>query len=201
MKLGQRFTFPREQEQMRRRARRLAWVSIAALGSTAVLMFLTLGQSQAMKTAWYEDLLGMVPPISVLVSMRVEERAPTARFPFGYFRAVSVAFLATSSVLLIIGLWLLLDAAMKLLMQERPPVGSMALFGHTVWAGWLMIAALAYAVGVGYTLGTLKRPVARTLHDKTLAADADMNKADWMAEAAAIGGILLVGFGMWWGDS
>ena len=39
-----------------------------------------------------------------------------------------------------------------------------------------MLATLAYAFVVGMTLGRLKRPVAVKLHDKVLAADADMNK-------------------------
>jgi cation diffusion facilitator family transporter len=195
------FRFPREQQEQRRKARRLAWLSIGLLASTAVIMFLTLGQSQAMKTAWAEDLLGMIPPAALLVATRIEERKPNERYPFGYFRAISVAFLATAAVLTTVGLWLLLDAVMKLVKHERPPVGTTEVFGHQVWAGWLMIAGLAYAVGVGLTLGTLKRPLAAKLHDHVLAADADMNKADWMAEGAAIVGILLVGFGFWWGDS
>ncbi|MDB4890923.1 MAG: cation efflux protein, partial [Gemmatimonadetes bacterium] len=40
-----------------------------------------------------------------------------------------------------------------------------------------------------------------SLNDRALAADADMNKAGWMSEGAAIAGILLIGYGKWWGDS
>jgi divalent metal cation (Fe/Co/Zn/Cd) transporter len=39
------------------------------------------------------------------------------------------------------------------------------------------------------------------LHDKVLYADADMNKADWMSEMAAMVGILGIGFGLWWADA
>ena len=201
MNFGRRFIFPEEQWKERERAMRLAWISIAVLASTAVLMYLTLGQSEAMKTAWVEDLLGMIPPIVILIAYRIETREPTKRFPYGYFRAVSVAFLVTAAVLAIAGLSLLFDAVTKLLARERPPIGAITLFGHQFWLGWAMIVALSYSIAGGLVLGMRKRPVAEKLHDKALDADADMNKADWMSEGAAIVGVLLVGYGKWWGDA
>jgi len=198
---GRAFEFPAEQQKQRKRAGKLSWLSVVVLVSTAIAVWATLGQSEAMKTAWVEDLLGLVPPIVVLVALRVENRVPDRRFPYGYFRIVSIAFLITSAVLALAGLWLLYDSLTKLLAKERPPVGAMTIFGHTVWAGWPMIAALAYCVVVGIVLGRLKGPVAQKLNDRALAADADMNKAGWMSEGAAIAGILLIGYGQWWGDS
>ena len=38
-------------------------------------------------------------------------------------------------------------------------------------------------------------------YEKVLRADADMNKANWLAALAAILGILGVGMGWWWADS
>jgi cation diffusion facilitator family transporter len=199
--IGQPFRFSEKQLHQRLRAVRLSWITIALLVTTATLMWLTLGQSQAMKTAWAEDLLGMIPPAALLIALRFENRPPTARFPYGYFRVISVAFLAAAAALTTIGLWLFGDSVLKLARRERPPIGLMSLFGHQIWAGWAMIAALAYATAVGLTLGILKRPLARQLHDKVVEADADMNKADWTSQSAAVIGILLVGFGHWWGDS
>jgi cation diffusion facilitator family transporter len=195
------FEFPKELEPQRRRGKRLAWMSIIGLASAAVLLGLALGQSQTMKTAWVGDMLAIIPPVGSLVAMRYEFRPPTARFPFGYFRAISVAFLVAASVLSLIGLWLLFDAAMKLVTREHPSIGTMELFGRQLWAGWAMVGALAYSTVVGFALGTLKRPVAKTLHDKALEADADSNRANWMSEASGIVGIMLVGFGFWWGDA
>lgn len=200
MRFGRTFVFPERQQSERHRAARLSWISVGLLISTAIAVFLTLGQSEAMKTAWVEDLLGMIPPLVLLAALRLENRPPTRRFPYGYFRAVSIAFLVNAAVLTIAGLWLLYDSAMKLLHGERPPVGTMSVFGHQVWAGWAMIVALLYCVCVGYWLGRAKRPVADALNDKALYADADMNKAGWMSEGAAIAGILLIGYGHWWGD-
>lgn len=75
------------------------------------------------------------------------------------------------------------------------------LFGQTVWAGWLMIAAMVYT-GIGpVILGHLKKPLAEKLHDKVLWADAEMNAADWRTAGAAIIGILGIGVGWWWADA
>jgi cation diffusion facilitator family transporter len=192
---------PDEQRQLLDRSRKLAWLSIGLLTSAAGFMALTLGRSQAMKTAWISDLLSLIPPIALLVAMRFELRSPTRQFPFGYSRAISVSFLATSSVLTLFGLTLFIDAAMKLVAGERPPIGTLVVAGHQIWAGWLMIAALAYSLACGFVIGKLKEPVAAKLHDKALHAEAKMNRDEWMSEGAAIAGLLLVAFGRWWGDA
>jgi cation diffusion facilitator family transporter len=201
MKIGKRFEFPPEQQEQRHRAARLSWLSLALLTTTAIAVYVTLGQSEAMKTAWIEDLMGLIPPAVLLVALKLENRQPNERYPYGYFRVVSIAFLITSALLTLAGVWLLYDSATKLIGGERAPVGTMTVFGHTIWSGWAMIVALGYCVAVGILLGRLKQPVAEKLTDKALAADADMNKAGWMSEGAAILGILLIGYGQWWGDA
>jgi cation diffusion facilitator family transporter len=201
MRLGRRFRFPPEQQEQRHKTARLSWLSLVLLTSTAVAVYVTLGQSEAMKTAWIEDLLGLVPPIALLIALKVENREPTPRFPYGYHRAIAIAFLVIAAVLLLVGVWLLFDSLMKLVEGARAPIGTMTVFGRSIWAGWAMVAALTYCVGVGILLGRLKQPVAEKLNDRALAADADMNKAGWMSEGAAIVGILLIGYGQWWGDA
>jgi cation diffusion facilitator family transporter len=195
------FRLPEEQQEARRKAKRLAWLSILLIGSATVVLALAMGQSQAMKTAWVSDLLGTLPPMALLFAMRHELREPTLRFPFGYLRSISIAFLVTSATLTTAGVWLLLDSVLRLVHREHPPIGTVEMFGQQFWAGWIMIAALLYAVIIDVTLGRLKKPVAETLHDKVLEADAVMNRDDWLAQGAAVIGILLVGYGFWWGDA
>ena len=122
MRIGRTFEPPAEQREHRRKAIRLEWISLFVLSLAAFSIYLTLGQSQAMKTAWMSDLLAIVTPVMVLVSMRIERRAPSPKFPFGYFRATSIAFLGTSVLILVVGLYLLIDATMKLIKRERPPI-------------------------------------------------------------------------------
>jgi hypothetical protein len=69
MKASPAFEFPPAQEQALRKARRLEWVTIAYLLSVGTVMYLVLGSSQAMKTAWLEDLLSLIPP-TVRASLR-----------------------------------------------------------------------------------------------------------------------------------
>jgi divalent metal cation (Fe/Co/Zn/Cd) transporter len=64
-----------------------------------------------------------------------------------------------------------------------------------------MIGALVYSAIPPVVLGRMKLPLAEALHEKTLKADADMNKADWMTALAGVVGILGVGAGIWWADS
>ena len=201
MSVGEAFRFPGDKDEDRGKIRRLSWASIVSLFVAAVLIGLTVGQSQAMKTAWVSDVLTAVPPAALLVAMRFELRPPSKRFPSGYARAVSIAFLITACVLSLVGVYLFYDSALKLIHRQHPPIGTIELFGHQLWLGWAMIVALFVSMCVGLTLGKLKQPVAERLQSKPLQAEAEMNQAEWMSEGAAIIGILLVAFGFWWGDA
>ena len=200
---GSRFghtSLPAAQHNALVRAKRLEWVSLAYLITGAVVVYLVMGSSQAMKAGWIEDLRSLIPPIAFLVAVRRARRQPSGSHPYGYHRTVGAAHLAAAVALLFMGLFLVYDSGSGLLAGEHPPIGSVDLFGHTVWAGWLMVAAMVYT-GIGpVILGRLKLPLAEELHDKVLYADADMNKADWMTAAAAIVGVVGIGLGIWWAD-
>jgi cation diffusion facilitator family transporter len=201
MRIGQRFTFPPKQQQARDRMIRLCRLSCALLASGAIALYMTTGNSQSMKTAWITDTLTILPPLSLLFALRHEQRVPTRRFPYGYMRSTSVAYLVTAGTLTLMGLFLFVDSGLKLIRREHPSIGSMVLFGWEFWAGWAMIATLTYSMCIGIALGRLKQPVASTLHSKALVADATSNSAEWQSEGAAIIGITIVAFGVWWGDA
>ncbi len=192
---------PDEQRHAYRQARRLQWISIVYLLSAIVLLAVVLGQSQAMKAAWIEDILSLLPPIAFLVANRVRRRAPDDKFPWGYHRAVSLAYLIASFALLMLGAYVLFDSVMKLVLAERPPIGVFAIGGWDPWAGWLMLAALAYTGIPPVLLGRRKLKLAGVLHDKVLYADAEMNRADWMTAGAAALGVIGIGLGLWWADA
>ena len=192
---------PADTERALRRAVRLAWLTIAFLVTAVVAMYLVMGSSQAMKTAWAEDMLSFIPPIAFLVAVRVTHRPPSPEHPYGYHRSVGVAHLVAGTALTAMGAFLSFDSVTGLLRQEHPPVGLIGIAGHDVWAGWAMIAALAYTAVPPVLLGRAKLPLADALHDRVLHADADMNKADWMTAVGGIVGILGIGLGLWWADS
>lgn len=192
---------PPDKERINRRAVRIEWITIAFLISAITLMYFSLGSSQAMKTAWVEDILSLIPPIAFLFANRIRRRPPNKAFPYGYHRAVSIAFLVAAIALFTLGALLFMDSLMKLLTFEHPSIGTVELMGRQVWLGWLMIAVLAYTTVPAIVLGRLKLPLARELHDKVLHADAEMNKADWLTAMAAIFGVLGIGLGFFWADA
>lgn len=194
-------TLPEAERRSLHRAVRLEWLTIAFLVTAVVAMYLALGNSQAMKAAWLEDLLSFIPPVTFLVAVRVSRRRPTPEHPYGFHRAVGIGHLVAATSLLAMGSFLVWDSAAGLVKQEHPPVGTMDVLGHTVWAGWLMIAALAYTAVPPVLLGRAKLPLASDLHDRVLYADADMNKADWMTAVGGIAGVLGIGVGLWWADA
>jgi divalent metal cation (Fe/Co/Zn/Cd) transporter len=125
---------PAAQERCLRRAVRLQWVSILFLVTATALVYVVLGNSQAMKAAWIEDLLSSAPPLAFLVAVRVSKRQPNHRHPYGLHRSIGVAHLVAAVALVTMGGYLLVDSGMKLLTAEHPPIGVVELFGTTVWA-------------------------------------------------------------------
>lgn len=196
-----RSELPGRQAQALGRAIRFEWITIGFLAVAVTVVGLVLGNSQAMKAAWIEDLLSFAPPIAFLVAVRIIRRPPTATRPYGYHRSVGVAHLVASVALVSMGAYLIVDSGLGLLKGEHPPIGSVELFGQVVWLGWLMIGAMALTAAPPVYLGHVKMKLAEDLHDKVLYADADMNKADWMTGVGSIVGVAGIGIGLWWADA
>lgn len=192
---------PEEQRAALRRAVKFEWITIGFLAVTTTLVFLVLGNSQAMKAAWIEDLLSFLPPISFLVATRIIRRRPTENHPYGFHRAVGIAHLVAAVALFVMGAYLLIESGMALVTAEHPTIGAVELFGQSFWLGWLMILVMLLTAGPPVYLGWVKMKLAKQLHDKVLYADADMNKADWTTALAAVVGVLGIGLGLWWADS
>ncbi|MCQ0969596.1 cation transporter [Paracoccus sp. TK19116] len=183
------------------RAERLEWWSIGFLISIIAVMYFVMGSSQAMKTAWIEDTLSLIPPIVFLISRKVETMAPSRAYPFGFHRAGSLGFFLSAAALAGMGAFLIYDSIHSLILREHPTIGNVEVLGFDVWLGWLMIAGLAYSVVPPVILGRKKLPLAKKSMDKILHTDAQMNAADWKTGLAAIVGIVGIGFGFWWADA
>lgn len=183
------------------KAKKLEWATLALMATVLVAMYFSMGASKAMQSALIEDVLSLVPAITWLICARLEPRPANDRWPFGYARVMSLAFLIAAVALAMVGLFLVYESGMTLLMQEHPTVEPVMIFGQHVWLGWLMIAALVYSIAPPVILGHLKEPVAERLRDKVLHTDALMQKADWQTGLAGIFGIVGIGMGLWWADS
>jgi cation diffusion facilitator family transporter len=190
-----------EAEQALRRAQLLAWLTFAYNFTAVGMLFLVMGGSQALKTEMVGEVLSFIPPALFLIGDRIGRREPDRTYPFGYERAVSAGYVGSAVALLGVGAWLLFDGAMKLIMQEHPTIGGLPMFGHVVWTGWLAFGVLLWSAIPAFFLGRAKRRAAEVLHDKTLAADAEINAADWQSASAAMLGMAGVALGLWWADS
>lgn len=196
-----RTELPERQANALRSAIRFEWFTIAFLAVAISLVYLVMGSSQAMKAAWVEDLLSLVPPFAFLLAVRLVNKRPTPRYPYGFHRAVGVAHLVGGVALFAMGAFLIFDSASGLIAAEHPPIGSVVLFGHTIWLGWFMMGVMALTIPLPIYFGRVKMRLAKDLHDKVLYADADMNKADWMTAAGSIIGVGGIGLGLWWADA
>lgn len=195
-------TLPPALRDTLKHAERLEYWNIFWTLTIIVVMGLVMGQSQTMKTAWIEDTLGLVPPIAFLIAARMERRGKRSRkFPFGFERVNGLGFFLAAVALAATGALLLWDSVMTLIRAEHATVGSVQLFGHDIWLGWLMIGAQVYAMIPPMIIGRKELPLAEKLADKLLHTDALMNKANWMTGAAGIAGIIGLGLGWWWADS
>jgi cation diffusion facilitator family transporter len=192
---------PPELQRAHDQAKRLEWITIGYLITAIAFVYVALGSSQAMKAAWIEDILSLLPPIAFLVAGRLRHRPPNEEYPWGYHRAVTVGYLCASAALLLLGSYVLIDSVMKLVLAERPPIGVFVIGDWDPWAGWVMLAALAYTGIPPVILGRKKIKLAAQIHDKVLYADAEMNRADWMTAGAAALGVIGIGFGLWWADA
>ncbi|MFC7456464.1 cation transporter [Brachybacterium sp. GCM10030267] len=190
-----------EQRKVLQRAIRLEWITLAWMSATVALVALVAGQSQAMRAAWAEDMLSLLPPIAFLIATRRIRKQPDRLHPYGFHRSIGVAHLVAALALLVMGAYLSIDSVKTLVTVERPPMGLTVIAGHGIWSGWLMVAVMAVTSIGPVVLGRMKLKLSEPLHDKVLFADADMNKADWTTAVATIGGVLGVGLGLWWADS
>lgn len=200
MKKTDAFELPDSLQHPFNKAKKLEWVTLIYLLTVIVLMYVVMGSSQAMKTAWLEDALSTLPAISFLIASTIYYKKPNKTFPYGYHRAFSIAFLAGSLALFSMGCYLMVDSSISLVKEERPTIGVFSLFGNQIWMGWIMILALMYSALPAMYLGYKKLPIAKKIHNKILYTDAATQKADYMTAFAAIIGILGVGAGLWWAD-
>ena len=196
-----RITLPPEQQRAIRRAVKWEVFTIVYTSITIAVIALVVGNSQAMRTAWIEDMLSLIPQIAFLTALIFVRRRPTLTHPYGLHRAMGVGHLVAGVALLAVGLNLAFESAVGLVAGEHPTIGTVVLWGHTIWLGWLMVAVMAVVIiGPVFFYGPAKAKLAPVLHNKLLYADADMAKADWQTTVASIVGVLGVGAGVWWLD-
>lgn len=196
-----RTDLPDEQVEALRKATFWEWFTLVHTAVSVTVIALVVGNSQAMRTAWIEDMLSLVPQIVFLITLLMIRHRPSPRFPYGLHRTVGVGHLLAGVALLAVGSMLAAESILSLIRAEHPAIGTVRVFGHTVWLGWLMVAAMGLFVIAPFFCGRAKAAYAPKLHNKLLLADGDMSKADWTTTLASAVGVLGVGIGWWWVDA
>lgn len=201
MHLSRTFEYPQELQSKFNSVKKIEWITLLYFSSASILMAIVMGNSQTMKTAWIEDAISIIPPLSFLIISRIYKRKPDKNLPYGYHRVAGISFLISAVALTFIGFFLLIDSSFKLLKVEHPTINTMMISGHQVWMGYIMIAVLIYSTVPSIILGLKKLPLAKEIADKAVYTDAVMNKADWLSGIAGMCGIAGIGIGWWWMDS
>ncbi|WP_158583398.1 cation transporter [Salinisphaera sp. Q1T1-3] len=179
----------------------LEWTTLALRITVVIALYAVIGHSQALAAIWLKSLWALLPPIAFLAAVHIESRPPTARFPFGFYRAGSIGFLTAALALTAMGGYLVIAGAHSLIAGTKPGLMTFAAAGGPLqWPGWWLVAALAYSVAVPFVLGRRRSAHAIALHDKGLYADASMGHMNWVAGVIAILGVLGLGLGIWWVD-
>lgn len=194
-------SIPDDLKDVMQRAIALERLTFLYLISVIIVMYIVVGNSQAMKSAWMEDMISIIPSISFLIAAQFFFRKPNRTFPYGYHRAFNIAAFIAALALTLLGVYLIIDSIISLANAHRPTIGLMNILGFDIWMGWVMIGALLYSSIPAMLIGRKKEPLATKLHNKVLFIDAKMQEADYATALAAIIGILLVGFGYWWADA
>lgn len=200
MKRIGRTDLPPAQQRALRKARIVEWLSLGYAAIAITLVGLVMGGSQAMRTAWIEDMLSTVPQLAFLIALAVIRRPPSQKHPYGHHRAMGVGHLVAGVALLAVGGVLAYDSVSGLVAAEHPSIGTVRILGQTIWLGWLMVGTILLISAPPVILGIVKMRLAKQLHSKLLYADADMMRADWTTHVGSIVGVLGVGIGVWWVD-
>lgn len=200
MRVAKKHEFTGEQKNILKKAKVWEYVTVAYLICMVFLMYIVMGNSQAMKAAWVEDMLSLLPPLTFLLANRFSDKAPSRHFPYGFHRSTTLGFLVASLALLSVGSYLLYDSLSSLILMVHPTIGMKEYFGFDIWLGWWMILVNLLGIVPPVILGLYKMKLAEPINDKILYTDSEMNKADWMTASATIAGIIGIGMGWWWAD-
>src|SRR3546814_17445516 len=59
---------------------------------------------------------------------------------------------------------------------QAAEIGTVTVFGHVIWLGWPMLAALAWSAVPAWFIGRRQYPCARLLHDKVRSEERRVGK-------------------------
>lgn len=97
---------------------------MAYTAGIVTILALVLGNFQAMKTAWVEEMLSTLPQVGFLLAAIVIVCNSTFKHPYGYHRTMNIGHLVASFALIVVGVILAYETAILLVKAEHPSRGN-----------------------------------------------------------------------------
>lgn len=159
---------------------RLAEGRRVAAAATAVTLLLVVakglvGHLRHSPALWADALHSAADTLAIFASwmgLKLADRKPTQRFPFGLYRAETLASLLVSAIILAAGVTLLIESVSGLLARAGPPTRSVE----------VLVVAVASAV-LSYGLFRWEKRVGARLQSQSLLANADESRVDILTSA------------------
>jgi cation diffusion facilitator family transporter len=170
-----------------RRRRFLRKGALAAKVSTAAMMVLTvlkavvglLSGSIALVADAIHSVADVFTSLAVWIGLRLSEGEPSEKFPYGLYRAETLAFLVVSIVVAISGAQILLESFRRIL---TPTPVSLVGIGLSVAAGSAIVS---------YLLSQYKERIGKEINSQALQGEAKHSNVDVWSSALVFAGILL----------
>jgi len=175
-------TKPAGQQDLRSRLSEGARVAAAATGLTLLMAVVkgVLGYSRGSPALTADAIHSGADTLAIFASwvgLRLAARPPTKRFPFGLYRAETLASLLVSAVIFTAGVGLLMGSLAGLLHGESPVHRNVE----------VLVVALVSAV-LSFGIFSWERRVGSRLNSQSLLANADESRTDIMTSLAVFVG-------------
>ena len=160
---------------------RLAEGRRVAAAATALTLLLVaakglFGRLHHSPALWADALHSAADTLAIFacwLGLKLASRKPTQRFPFGLYRAETLASLLVSAIILVAGVDLLIESVSGLLSPRAPLARSVE----------VLVVALASAV-LSYGIFRWEKRVGERLQSQSLLANADESRADILTSLA-----------------
>jgi cation diffusion facilitator family transporter len=155
---------------------RATWISLAALGVTAVLQMAVVGLSGsvALLADTLHNVTDALTAIPLLIAFRLGRRPPTRRYPYGYHRAEDVAGLVIVAMILLSAILAGAEAIRRLAHPE--PIEAV---------GWVLAAGVIGFAG-NEAVAWYRTRVGRRIGSAALVADGQHARADGLTSLGVV---------------
>lgn len=170
---------PRDPDRLKRIAA-AASVAVAVLLTGLKLVVAVVSGSAALLSSAVDSLADIAASAITWLSVRIAQQPPDRRHRFGHGKAESLSALAQAAIVSGSALFVLVEAAGRLV--DPPPLAH----------GGLAILAMLVAIGVTLALLAFQGWVVRVTGSQAIAADALHYRSDLLTNLAVVGSLLLV---------